>query len=190
MNLNIGRDFELAAGRIRLLLTDCDGVLTDGGVYYGLNGEALKRFNMRDGMGVERLRKVAGIDVGIITGERSPSVIRRAEKLGITELYLGVKNKLRVLDDVLHKTGLDAAEVAYIGDDWNDLEIMAAVGLNACPADALPFVRRRADYVCQLPGGHGAFREVAELILACQVGEREVEAAPAGRRASNGQFKS
>ena len=91
---------------IKLLLTDCDGVLTDGGVYYGEAGEELKKFNIRDGMGVERLRKLAEYRTGIITGELSPSVIKRAEKLKITELHLGVKDKPAVLKEILDRLNL------------------------------------------------------------------------------------
>src|ERR1700710_1589032 len=94
-------EFRNKAAAIKLLLTDVDGVLTDNGVYYGENGEALKRFSIRDGMGVERLRKLTGIVTGIITGESSPSVARRAEKLGIGELHLGVKDKLGRLQEIL-----------------------------------------------------------------------------------------
>src|SRR6202000_2363940 len=91
------------ASRLKLLITDCDGVLTDGGVYYGENGEDLKKFNIRDGMGVERLRKLCGIETAIITGEKSPSVIQRAKKLQIEELHLFVKDKPEVLKGILHR---------------------------------------------------------------------------------------
>src|SRR5580704_11422278 len=91
------------AKKIKLVLTDVDGVLTDNGVYYGENGEVLKRFSIRDGMGVERLRKLCGIGTGFVTGETSPSVARRAEKLGIRELHLGVKNKLERLQEILER---------------------------------------------------------------------------------------
>src|SRR5215475_13044917 len=99
-------DYKAAARRIRLLLTDVDGVLTDNGVYYGESGEVMKRFSIRDGMGVERLRKLCGIDTGIMTGELSPSVSRRAEKLQITHLYLGLKDKLGRLEQVMLAHGL------------------------------------------------------------------------------------
>lgn len=153
------------AVRIKLLITDCDGVLTDGGVYYGEEGENLKKFNIRDGMGVERLRKLAGIDTAIITGEKSPSVIKRAEKLKIEELHLFVKDKPLVLKALISKYSLKAEEVAYIGDDYNDAEVMKLVGLTACPADALPGIKAIANYVCQAKGGEGCFREFAELII-------------------------
>lgn len=154
------------ARRIRLLLTDVDGVLTDTGVYYSAQGEELRRFSVRDGMGVERLRTLAGVEVGIISGENSPTVRRRAEKLQIVELHLGIKDKLPLLDAICARRGLQRQEVAYIGDDSNDLGIMGQVGLTAVPADGLPFVQETADYICQARGGYGAFREFAELILA------------------------
>jgi 3-deoxy-D-manno-octulosonate 8-phosphate phosphatase (KDO 8-P phosphatase) len=157
------------ASKIKLLLTDCDGVLTDGGVYYGENGEVLKRFNIRDGMGVERLKNLANVETGIITGEVSPSVKMRAEKLKITELHLGIKDKLSLLASILERKNLQPDEVAYIGDDVNDLEIMQQIGLSACPADAMVFNRNIADYVCENKGGHGAFREFAELIIAAKM---------------------
>ncbi|GAB3699508.1 HAD-IIIA family hydrolase [Spirosoma flavus] len=153
------------AARIKLLLTDCDGVLTDAGVYYGENGEIFKKFNIRDGMAVERLRALVGVDVGIVTGETSPSVVTRAAKLKITELHLGIKDKLTLLNSVLERTGLAASEVAFIGDDVNDLEILQAVGLAACPADATRFNKAVVDYCCETKGGEGCFRELAELII-------------------------
>ena len=153
------------AKKIKLLLTDCDGVLTDGGVYYGENGEVLKKFNIRDGMGVERLRKLVNVETGIITGEVSPSVKTRAEKLNITELHLGIKHKPSVLQAILKRRNLQADEVAYIGDDTNDVEIMKLVGLSACPADAMIFTKNKAHYICENKGGEGAFREFAELII-------------------------
>src|ERR1700760_1058827 len=135
--------------QIKLLLTDCDGVLTDGGVYYGEAGEALKKFDIRDGMGVERLRNLAGVETGIITGELSPSVIKRAEKLKITELHLGVKDKPSVLKEIMHRLDLKADQIAYIGDDVNDLEVMRVVGVSICPANAIFFVKDVAQMVCE-----------------------------------------
>src|ERR1700755_3614070 len=105
-DMNTDQDKERAAG-IKLLLTDVDGVLTDNGVYYSETGEVMKRFSIRDGMGVERLRKICGIETGIITGERSPSVAKRAEKLSITELHLGVKDKLGHVTRLLEKNKID-----------------------------------------------------------------------------------
>lgn len=153
------------AGRISLLLTDVDGVLTDNGVYYSDAGEVMKRFSIRDGMGVERLRKLCGIETGIMTGELSASVARRAEKLGITELHLGIKDKLARLSEILERKQLQWSEVAYIGDDVNDLEVLKQVGFSACPADAMEPVPCIVDYVCENKGGYGAFREFAELLI-------------------------
>ncbi|NWF89682.1 MAG: HAD-IIIA family hydrolase [Ignavibacteriaceae bacterium] len=150
---------------IKLVLTDCDGVLTDTGVYYSEAGEVMKRFSIRDGMGVERLRKLLEIETGIITGELSGSVKKRAEKLKIKELHLGVKNKLDTLNKVCRKLNITAENVAYIGDDVNDFEIMNAVGLSACPSDAITEIKKISDYVCAKNGGYGAFREFAELII-------------------------
>ena len=160
-------DLIARARRIKLVLTDCDGVLTDGGVYYSERGEEMKRFNIRDGMGVERLRH-HGVATGIVTGELSPSVARRAEKLKITELHLGIKDKAPLLAAILERLGLVAEEVAFIGDDTNDVEILGLVGLAACPGDATEFARVVAHFHCTTPGGHGCFRELAELIIASQ----------------------
>lgn len=161
-------ELESRAQAVRLLLTDSDGVLTDTGVYYSDRGEELKRFSIRDGMGVERLRKFAGVDVGIITGENSGPVARRAEKLLIAELHLGIKDKMAVLRDIAQRHTLDLQEIAYIGDDTNDVAVMQAVGLSACPADAVRQAHEAADYVCPSRGGYGAFRDFAELIIAAK----------------------
>ena len=163
-------DLTAAAAGIRLLLTDVDGVLTDGGVYYGADGEVMKRFNIRDGMAVERLRAV-GVEVGIITGERSESVLRRAEKLRIDLVHLFCKDKPAVLREVMERHGFEAEEIAYIGDDVNDVEVMKLVGLPAARLPALPQAQEVARYICRRPGGHGAFREFAELIIAARKGE-------------------
>src|SRR5271165_6389204 len=127
--------------QIKLLLTDCDGVLTDGGVYYGESGEELKKFDIRDGMGVERLHNIAGVTTGIITGELSPSLIKRAEKLKIAELHLGIKDKPATFKEILNRLNLKPEEVAFVGDDTNDLEVMKMAGLSLCPADAISFVK-------------------------------------------------
>lgn len=150
---------------IKLLITDCDGVLTDNGVYYSAEGEVMKRFSIRDGMGVERLRNLVQVETAIMTGERSGSVLKRAEKLKLQYVYLGIKDKKQKLEEVLVETKLSPQEIAYIGDDTNDLEIMQMVGVSATPGDATPFTKEAADYVCKELGGYGAFREFAELII-------------------------
>ncbi len=152
--------------KIKIVLTDNDGVLTDTGVYYSENGEEFKRFSIRDGMGVERLRKHAGIETIIITGEKSGSVKARAEKLKIKEYYLGVKHKTEILPEVLKKNNITPENIAFIGDDVNDLEIMKQVGFAASPSDGMDFIKDISDYVCINRSGNGAFRELAELIIA------------------------
>ena len=156
--------------QIKLVISDNDGVFTDNGVYYSANGEEMKRYSIRDGMGVERL-KIAGIETCIMTGEMSPSIKKRAEKLAMNRLYLGVKDKFSILDTVLAETGLQKHELAYIGDDVNDAEIMQEIGregLTACPRDATDFVLPYAHYHCNNDGGYGAFRDFAEWLIALQ----------------------
>lgn len=153
--------------KIKLLLTDVDGVLTDTGVYYSERGEELKRFSIRDGMGVERLRHV-GVETGIITGELSGSVAKRAEKLKISELHLGIKEKVACIEAIMAARNLKADELAYIGDDVNDLGAIALCGFTACPADAMSQVKAVVDFICTKDGGNGAFREFAELIISAK----------------------
>ena len=153
--------------RLKLVITDVDGVLTDGGIFFSESGEALKRFSVRDGMGVERLRQ-HGIETAFLTREQSAIVARRAEKLQVRHCYLGVADKEAFLPRLLQETGVSADEIAYIGDDVNDEGIMGVVaerGLVGAPLDAVPSVLRRAHHCCALPGGCGAFRDFAEWIL-------------------------
>ena len=152
--------------KIKIVLTDNDGVLTDTGVYFSKDGEEFKRFSIRDGMGVERLRKYAGVETIIITGEESGSVRTRAEKLKIKEYYLGVKKKEELLPEIMRKNNVTPEEIAFVGDDSNDFELMKLVSFKATPADGMSFIKELADYVCENKGGNGAFREVAELIIA------------------------
>jgi len=161
-NLSLKKKIE----KIRIVLTDNDGVLTDTGVYYSTRGEELKRFSIRDGMGVERLRKHLGIETVIVTGEVSGPVKARAKKLKINEYYLGVEKKVEVLNEILKKNKLKPENVAFIGDDVNDYEVMKRVGFKATPADGTEFIKNIADYICENKSGNGAFREVAELIIA------------------------
>jgi len=161
------RELELRAARLRVIATDVDGVLTDGGVYYSDDGEALKRFSVRDGMGVERLR-ADGVEVAFVTRESSRLVERRAEKLKVRLCYLGVGDKKAALPRLLEDAGIEVGQLGYIGDDVNDAEIMTAVasqGLVGAPLDAVPVVLRGAHYRCVRPGGYGAFRDFAEWIL-------------------------
>jgi len=155
------------ATRLRLILTDSDGVLTDTGVYYSEYGEILKRFSIRDGMGVELLR-ACGIETAIITGETSPSVQKRAEKLGMPHVYLGVHDKRGHLEKILSENNLTMDQLGYIGDDVNDLSIIESIGkegVTAAPADAMPVVATAVHYLCKRNGGHGAFRDFADWII-------------------------
>jgi 3-deoxy-D-manno-octulosonate 8-phosphate phosphatase (KDO 8-P phosphatase) len=155
------------AANVRLVVSDVDGVLTDAGVYYSAAGEALKRFSMRDGMGVELLRN-AGIRTAFLTREQSPIVAARAEKLRIHALYAGELDKRQALPKLVQELGVPAQAVAYIGDDVNDLAALhwvAEAGLAVCPADAAPKVAAAAHFITAARGGHGAFRELCDLIL-------------------------
>lgn len=149
---------------IKMVLTDCDGCLTDGGMYYSEKGDELKKFNTRDGMGFSLLRK-AGIVTGILTSESVELNRRRAEKLQLDILETGCKDKANAIRRLCAQHGVAAENVAYLGDDLNDLEAIRMVGLGCCPSDAIPEVREAARYVCNARGGHGALREVADMLL-------------------------
>jgi 3-deoxy-D-manno-octulosonate 8-phosphate phosphatase (KDO 8-P phosphatase) len=166
--MEISKEIIAKAQKIKWVITDCDGVWTDTGVYYSEKGELLKRFSIRDGMGVERLRTILNIETAVITGEQSMPLKRRCEKLKINELYLFVKNKKECLQQFMLKHHVDNSEIAYIGDDFNDLEALNMVGLSACPADAIVSIKQICDYICTANGGQGAFRDLAELIIQCR----------------------
>lgn len=149
---------------IRYLILDVDGTLTDGGVYYDATGNELKKFAIKDGAGLV-LARAAGIRTVICTGRESAAVRRRAADLKITDVYQNVSDKASFLRDFMQQNGCDAQQVAYCGDDLNDLAAMALCGFVACPADAAPEVRAAADYVCPQAGGAGAVRGAVEAIL-------------------------
>jgi 3-deoxy-D-manno-octulosonate 8-phosphate phosphatase (KDO 8-P phosphatase) len=153
--------------RIRLFATDVDGVLTDAGMYYGESGDEWKKFNTRDGMGIKLLQR-AGLITAIVTQERTKLVERRAQKLAIPELHQGVMDKLSCVREMAARHGLTLSQVAYIGDDINDLETLKAVGFSAMPADGMPQVAAAVTYRCQKKGGEGAVREIVEMILDAQ----------------------
>lgn len=168
------KDSELRrrAANLKFILTDCDGVLTDTGVYYSHNGEELRRFSVRDGMGVQRLRE-CGIETAIISKENSLAIRKRAEKLVMRQIYLGVNNKLANLPEILEQNQVELDHLAYIGDDVNDLEIIDAigrVGLTAAPSDAMPQVQAVVHYCTNVRAGHGAFRDFAEWIISLRAG--------------------
>jgi len=149
---------------IQAVITDVDGVMTDGGMYYGEGGDELKKFNVRDGVGVVLLRS-AGIKVGAMTGESTHLVKRRMKKIGMDFLYCGVRDKSAVLKEFLAKSGLKKENVAYIGDEINDICLLGEVGLFLAVADGCQEIRDRADYVLKTRGGRGTLREAAEIIL-------------------------
>lgn len=152
-----------ALKKIKLVATDCDGVLTDGGMYYSENGDELKKFNTLDGHGFALLRE-AGIKTAIITGEITELVKRRAEKLKVDHLIMGEKDKLKVLKSLCEIYQISLEDVAYIGDDIFDLPAIEACGFSCAPENAVDIVKEKADYVTRKSGGQGCFREVVEMI--------------------------
>lgn len=160
-------EFIEAAKAIRLLALDVDGVLTDGTIYIAADGECFKGFNAKDGMGISCALH-NGLDVAIITGRKSEIIHRRAEELGITTIIEGAKDKREALRSLRRLRGLSVEEVAYVGDDLNDLPAFAESGLTFAPNDAAEYVYDAADIGLDNPGGRGAVREAIEYILAAQ----------------------
>ena len=152
---------------IKIVLTDVDGVLTDGGMYYSEKGEVLKKFNAKDGMGVEILLR-SKVKTVLLTRENSNIVKKRGSKIKAAATYIGTFNKESQLQKICKKFQVLPAEIAYIGDDLNDLEIMKLVGFSAMPSDGIKDLRKIVDYVCKNNGGHGAFREIVDLIVLSQ----------------------
>ncbi len=150
--------------KIRILVMDVDGTLTDGGIYIGSDGEMLKAFNVKDGLGISKLRN-RNIIPAIITGRESEILKRRSEELKIEELYQGEENKICKLNELVERYKCSLSEVAYIGDDENDLQCMKVCGLSGCPADAVESVKIKVDFVSTRDGGQGAVREFIEYIL-------------------------
>lgn len=150
--------------KIKVVLTDVDGVLTDGGMYYSNKGDIMKKFHTRDGMGVTLLRK-NGIPTIIVTKEQTEIVKQWSKKMKIKELLDGVKNKELVLDKICKKYKISSHEIAYIGDDVNDVDLLKKVGFSACPKDGMEEVKKISNYTCKKEGGKGAFRELVELVL-------------------------
>ncbi len=149
---------------IKLLICDVDGVFSDGLIYMGNNGEELKTFHTRDGYGVKSLMN-AGIEIAIITGRRSQIVENRMKALGISLIYQGQDDKIKAYQDICTKLDIAPEQTGYIGDDLIDWPVMEQVALKVCVADGHPLLARRANYVTSIRGGHGAVREVCDLIL-------------------------
>jgi 3-deoxy-D-manno-octulosonate 8-phosphate phosphatase (KDO 8-P phosphatase) len=155
------------ASRIKLLLMDCDGVLTDGRIWILEDGEDQKAFHTRDGLGIDLLHR-AGLKSGIISGRNSSALQRRAQSLGVSYLWQGRDDKRQAFADTLAQAQVTNEEVGFIGDDLTDLPLMVQSGLALAVADAVAEVRERAHYVTNANGGYGAVREVVELILKAQ----------------------
>lgn len=150
--------------QVKLLALDVDGVLTDGGLYYTERGEELKKFNVKDGLGIKLLMR-AGIEVAIISANSSAATTYRAKKLGMEHCYIGIEDKLPVLNDLCDRLNISLAEVAYVGDDITDIPILKSIGCPITVADAIAENLEHVIYVTQMAGGRGAIREVSSLIL-------------------------
>lgn len=153
--------------KIKALVMDVDGTLTDAAMFYSRNGEELKRFSTRDGMGIKLLRN-GGIKTAIATSENSEISRQRGIKLKIDEIVLGTRDKSTTVKELAEKFSLELEQIAYIGDDVNDASVMKIVGVSACPSDSSETILKIADYVCSNKGGCGAVREFAEKILISQ----------------------
>lgn len=159
------------ASKIRMLILDVDGVLTDGKLYFDHDGKEMKAFNTRDGMGIKTLQRV-GIEVAVITGRQSGAVTHRMAQLGVRHVYQGREDKLDVFLDLLRITGLDAGQVCFAGDDWIDLPVLMRAGLAVTVADAEDYVKQQVHWITRHNGGDGAVREICNLILAAQQKEQ------------------
>lgn len=148
----------------KLILTDIDGVWTDGGMYYDELGNEFKKFHTYDSAGV-LFCKILKIPTGIITGENVKSVKRRAEKLKVEHLFLGVKEKVKIIENLINELNIQWSEVAYLGDDINDYTLLKKVGLSACPSSAPIYMKEIVDWQLEKKGGEGVFREFVEKIL-------------------------
>lgn len=150
--------------KIKIFLTDCDGVLTDGGMYYFENGNEAKKFNTRDGMAFKILKN-KNIKIGIITGESTNIVKNRAKKLKMDILFTGIENKEKILDEICDTYKVSYEEVAYVGDDINDIGILEKVKMSFCPKDAHREVKQRVRYIINTNGGQGVIREIVDTFL-------------------------
>ena len=150
--------------RFKLLVSDIDGVWTDGSFYYNENGDALRKFSTKDSFGVS-LAAIQQIPILIISGEQNKMVLSRMQKLGLPNFKLGVRNKLQTLLDFCEQQGVLLSEVAYLGDDMNDYNLLGKVGMFVCPLDAYKRIKEKADKTLTTKGGEGAFREFVEYIL-------------------------
>ncbi|KGF71778.1 hypothetical protein DO97_15690 [Neosynechococcus sphagnicola sy1] len=151
--------------KIKLLLIDVDGVMTDGQLYYSEQGETLKAFNVRDGLGLRQLITMTDIEIGILSGGNAPIVRSRAAKLGIELVLTAIEDKVAAAEKLLQQRGLNWDQLSYIGDDVNDIELLQKSGVSAAPIDAHTDVRRIVNWQLSAKGGHGAIRHFADAIL-------------------------
>jgi 3-deoxy-D-manno-octulosonate 8-phosphate phosphatase (KDO 8-P phosphatase) len=157
-------ELQTQMSQVKLLALDVDGILTDGGLYYTESGEVCKKFNVKDGKGIKLLMD-KGIEVAIISADDSLATKHRAQKLGIINCFIGVEDKVSALQNLCQKLNVSLSQVAYMGDDLNDLPVLQAVGFPLTVADAIPENKQAAVYVTRLAGGAGAVREVCNLCL-------------------------
>ena len=157
-------NLEEKASKIKLLVFDVDGVMTDGSITYDENGIEYKTFNAKDGHGLAKMIR-NGFMTAVITGRRNGTVDRRAEDLRFTEVYQGVKNKLPILEGIMQKYELTFDEVSYMGDDEPDIPILEKVGIAACPSDAVDNVKKICNFISTKEGGHGAVRELCDFVF-------------------------
>jgi len=163
------------ARKIKMVIMDVDGTLTDGSLLLLPDGEELKSYNVKDGTGL-LLARVAGLKTAVVSGKTSKSLEKRAERLKVSEVYQGILDKKKILDEIAAKNKLKLEEVAYIGDDLGDLEVIKSVGLAGAVADAHPEIKKQSHFICKNPGGKGAVREFIEFILQAQDKWQAIEA--------------
>jgi 3-deoxy-D-manno-octulosonate 8-phosphate phosphatase (KDO 8-P phosphatase) len=168
-------ELERRALELRWVLSDVDGVLTDGRLYYGKSGEDLKVFDVKDGLAVAMARRV-GLQVGILTARRSAALEQRARELGLEEVITGRRDKGAAFDELLARRDVEARQVAYLGDDLTDLPVLERAGLSLAPADAAAEVRQRVHVTLATAGGRGALRETMETLLRARGQWQEVVA--------------
>ncbi|WP_206201955.1 HAD-IA family hydrolase [Terasakiella sp. SH-1] len=158
------RDFKEKLKTVKLLSLDVDGILTDGGLYYTETGDELRKFNVKDGMGMKCARE-AGVELCIISASTTNAIQERGKRLGIPHVYTGAKNKIEILQKICDELGISLDNVAHMGDDLNDLSIMEKIGTPITVADAIEEVKEQTIYVTQKCGGQGAVREVCDLLV-------------------------
>ena len=168
MNGDTGDELSARLAAVRLVSLDCDGVMTDGGLYYAADGTELRRFNVRDGVGIKALMH-AGIEVAFLTASATEAIAQRARVLGVRHCLTGMEDKLGALTALCDSLGIGLNQAAHVGDDVNDLQLLRAVGVPMTVADAVPEVLRVAHYISSCAGGAGAVRDIAGRILAARV---------------------